>query len=90
MAFVDEHIEVALGPEAWREGFLHFRDILWDVADLFAVFLAAELVDQRTQQPRLRRVQLGDQVRAAFGPVDFFVDAEEHFFDLFIQARCGR
>ena len=44
MTLIDEHIEVTFGLEARREGFLHFCDILWDVADILAVLFAAELV----------------------------------------------
>ena len=54
VALVDEDEEIAFGLEVGRQGFLHFFDIAGDVADLFAVFLAAEFVDQRAEQPRRR------------------------------------
>ena len=54
VALVHEDVEVALGLEAGRQGLLHLLDVAGDVADLFAVLLAAELVDQRAEQPGRR------------------------------------
>ena len=74
-----------LASKSGRQGLLHLLDVAGDVADLLAVFLAAELVDQRADQPRRGGVERGDQVRAALGAVDVFVDALEHLLDLLVQ-----
>jgi hypothetical protein len=75
MALVHEHVEVALGLEAGRQGQLDLRNIFLDVANLLTVLLAAEFMDQRAEEPGRRAVELGDQVRAALGAVDGFLDA---------------
>ena len=54
VALVHEDEEVALGREVRRQRLLQLLDVAGDVADLLAVFLAAELVDQRADQPRRR------------------------------------
>ena len=56
-----------------------------DVADLLAVFLAAELVDQRADQPGRGGVQRRDQVGAALRAVNVFVDALEDLLDLLVE-----
>ena len=83
VAFVHEHVEIAVGFEVRRQ----FRDGGDKIRDGSRIvgFLAAEFVDQRTHQPGRRGVQGGDQVRAASGAVDVFVDALEHLFDLLVQ-----
>ena len=52
VALVHKHVEVALGLETGGRAALQFLDVA-RVPDFLAVFLAAELVDQRTEQPGL-------------------------------------
>ena len=87
VTFVHEHIQIALGHKILRQGLFHFFNVAFDVAHFLAVFLAAELVNQRTQQPRLRGVQSGHQIIAALRPVNLFLDPQENLFDLLIQFR---
>jgi hypothetical protein len=55
------------------------------MSPLLAFLFAAELVNQRTHQPRHSCIQLRDQVRAALGAIDLFVDPKKYFFDLLVQ-----
>jgi hypothetical protein len=52
VALVDEHEQVALGLEALGQRLLQLLDEALDVADRLAVLLAAELVDERAEEPR--------------------------------------
>jgi hypothetical protein len=55
VALVDEHEQVALGLEPLGQRLLQLLDEALDVADRLAVLLAAELVDERADQPGLWR-----------------------------------
>ncbi len=87
VAFIHEHIQIALGHEILGQGFFHFLDVALDVPHFLAVFPSAELVNQRAHQPRRRCVQAGNQIRAALGAVNVLFDAKENLFDLLIQFR---
>jgi hypothetical protein len=45
VTFVHEYIQVAFGRESGRQCPFYLLDVTWNVSDLFAFFLAAELVD---------------------------------------------
>jgi hypothetical protein len=56
------------------------------IANVFSLFLTAELVDQRTDQPGICGVQRCDQVRTVLSAVDRFTHARENvFLNLLIQ-----
>ena len=74
VALVHEDEEIAFGFEVRRQSLLHLLDVT-PMSPRPRLFLAAELVDQRANQPRLGLVQRADQVRAALGAVNVLVHA---------------
>jgi hypothetical protein len=85
VALVHEHVDVALGLEVGGHRLLDLGEELLDVAALVPAFLAAELVDERAEQPGLGLVELVDEVGARFRAVDVLVDALEDLLDLLVQ-----
>ena len=83
VAFVDKDVNVALGVEIAWQRLAHFCDIAADISVRF--LFAAELVDQRTEQPWGLCIQLRNQFGADFAALDVLVDALEYLLDLFVQ-----
>ena len=84
VALIDEHMQVALGLEVGRQ-LLDGGDEGLGTGGAVVVALAAKLVHQRADQRLGAGVERGDQVVAAAGAVNLFVDALEHLLDLFVQ-----
>ena len=83
VAFIDKDVHIALGTKILRQRLTHLFDVAADIS--VRLFLAAEFVDQRAQQPGRRIVQLRDQVGAACAPHNVLVDALEYLLDLLVQ-----
>ena len=78
---VDEDEELAPSLEAGRQALLDVLDVLVHRVGV----AAAELVDERAEEPRRRLIEDGDEVGAAFGAVDVFAHALKDALDLVVQ-----
>src|ERR1019366_1143149 len=87
VTLVYKDVQIALGLETGRQGLFHFFNESLNVNFCITVALAAELVNERADQPRRGIVQCRDKIGTAFRTINLFIDALEHALNLFVEFR---
>ena len=60
VAFIHEHVEIALRPKAGRQRLFYFLDIFFDLGVFGPFFVSAEFVDKGADEPGIGGVQCPD------------------------------